>query len=104
MTYSRVPRILVVEDNLDLQILLTEVLAHDYEVASATSGEDAVVLASGATADGTGWTGTLRNDATGQVQAKVNVVCMDGVNEDEVVEKFKDFLDEVSPEDFAGGE
>jgi bifunctional DNase/RNase len=25
-------------------------------------------------------------------------------NEDEVVEKFKDFLDEVSPEDFAGGE
>jgi CheY-like chemotaxis protein len=42
---GRVPRILVVEDNLDLQILLTEVLANDYETASATSGEDAVVLA-----------------------------------------------------------
>ncbi|CAB4695702.1 unannotated protein [freshwater metagenome] len=37
---------------------------------------DAVVLASSATADGTGWTGTVRNDATGQVQAKVNVVCL----------------------------
>ena len=37
---------------------------------------DAVVLASGVTADGRGWTGTVRNDATGQVQAKVNVVCM----------------------------
>ncbi|MCW2794361.1 MAG: conserved repeat domain protein [Nocardioides sp.] len=37
---------------------------------------DAVVLASGVTADGHGWTGRVRNDATGQVQAKVNVVCM----------------------------
>jgi uncharacterized repeat protein (TIGR01451 family) len=37
---------------------------------------DAVVLASGVTPDGTGWTGKVRNDATGQVQAKVNVVCM----------------------------
>ena len=42
---GRFPRILVVEDNLDLQILLTEVLANDYEVASATSGEDAVAVA-----------------------------------------------------------
>jgi CheY-like chemotaxis protein len=42
---GRVPRILVVEDNLDLQTLLTEVLANDYEVASATSGEDGVALA-----------------------------------------------------------
>ena len=40
------------------------------------SWDDAVVLASTTTADGRGWTGTLRNDTTGQVQAKVNVVCM----------------------------
>lgn len=38
--------------------------------------EDAAVLASTTTADGRGWTGTVRNDTTGQVQAKVNVVCM----------------------------
>jgi len=38
--------------------------------------EDAVVRESRVTADGRGWTGTIRNDATGQVQAKVNVVCM----------------------------
>lgn len=37
---------------------------------------DAVVLASRATDDGRGWTGTVRNDSTGQLQAKVNVVCM----------------------------
>lgn len=36
---------------------------------------DAVVLASTATADGRGWTGTVRNETTGQLQAKVNVVC-----------------------------
>lgn len=36
---------------------------------------DAAVLASTTTADGRGWTGTVRNEATGQVQAKVNVVC-----------------------------
>ena len=37
---------------------------------------DAAVLASGVTPDGKSWTGRVRNDATGQVQAKVNVVCM----------------------------
>ncbi|GAB2882875.1 DUF11 domain-containing protein [Nocardioides pacificus] len=37
---------------------------------------DAVVLRSAPTADGDGWAGTLRNDATGQVQAKVNAVCV----------------------------
>ena len=37
---------------------------------------DAMVLRSEATADGTGWVGTIRNDTTGQLQAKVNVVCM----------------------------
>ncbi len=36
---------------------------------------DAVVLVSAPTSDGRGWTGTVRNDTTGQVQAKVNVVC-----------------------------
>lgn len=36
---------------------------------------DAVVLLSAPTTDGRGWTGTVRNDTTGQVQAKVNVVC-----------------------------
>lgn len=38
--------------------------------------DDAMVLRSEATADGLGWTGTVRNDSTGQLQAKVNVVCM----------------------------
>jgi uncharacterized repeat protein (TIGR01451 family) len=37
---------------------------------------DAVVLVSRATDDGRGWTGTVRNDATGQAQGKVNVVCI----------------------------
>lgn len=37
---------------------------------------DAVVLASGATADGRGWAGTVRNTATGQIQGKVTVVCL----------------------------
>lgn len=36
---------------------------------------DAEVLASHATGDGTGWFGKVHNDAAGQVQAKVNVVC-----------------------------
>ncbi|MCW2813230.1 MAG: conserved repeat domain protein, partial [Nocardioides sp.] len=36
---------------------------------------DVVVLRSSATADGTGWTGTVRNTTTGQAQAKVLVVC-----------------------------
>ncbi len=39
------PRILIVEDNLDLLTILTEVLSADYEVASATNGEAAVALA-----------------------------------------------------------
>ena len=38
-------RILIVEDNPDLQTLLTEVLSIDYEVAGATTGEEAVALA-----------------------------------------------------------
>ena len=38
--------------------------------------DDAMVLRSEATADGRGWVGTVRNDTTGQLQAKVNVVCM----------------------------
>lgn len=37
---------------------------------------DAVVLRSAPTADGNGWAGTVRNDTTGQVQAKVNAVCV----------------------------
>jgi len=37
---------------------------------------DVAVLASHATADGSGWTGSIRNDTTGQAQVKVNVVCM----------------------------
>jgi CheY-like chemotaxis protein len=39
------PRILIVEDNLDLQTLLNEVLSCDYRVASAATGEEAVALA-----------------------------------------------------------
>lgn len=38
--------------------------------------DDAMVLRSETTADGLGWTGTVRNDTAGQLQAKVNVVCM----------------------------
>jgi len=38
--------------------------------------DDAMVLRSETTPDGLGWTGTVRNDTTGQLQAKVNVVCM----------------------------
>ena len=37
---------------------------------------DVRVLESRATADGTGWTGTVENTTTGQVQAKVEVVCL----------------------------
>lgn len=35
----------------------------------------ALVSSSRVTADGTGWTGVVTNDATGQLQGKVNVVC-----------------------------
>lgn len=38
--------------------------------------DDAMVLRSETTADGLGWVGTVRNDTSGQLQAKVNVVCM----------------------------
>lgn len=38
--------------------------------------EDIDVLESGVTSTGTGWTGTVRNNTVGQVQAKVEVVCM----------------------------
>lgn len=48
----------------------------DHVDQGAGTFEDVVVLASGATANGRGWTGTIRNDTVGQVQAKVNVVCM----------------------------
>jgi uncharacterized repeat protein (TIGR01451 family) len=37
---------------------------------------DTRVIASGATDDGTGWTGTVRNATAGQLQATVNVVCI----------------------------
>jgi uncharacterized repeat protein (TIGR01451 family) len=37
---------------------------------------DAIVLADRVTDDGRGWTGTIRNEATGQAQGKVNVVCL----------------------------
>jgi two-component system, cell cycle response regulator len=42
---ARGPRILIVEDNLDLQTLLKELLSSEYEVASVSSGEAAVKLA-----------------------------------------------------------
>ena len=38
--------------------------------------DDVMVLQSQATDDGRGWTGIVLNDTTGQLQAKVNVVCM----------------------------
>jgi len=47
----------------------------DHVDQGAGTFEDAVVLASRPTSDSRGWTGTLRNDSGGQVQAKVNVVC-----------------------------
>ena len=39
------PRILIVEDNADLQTLLNEVLSINYTVAGASSGEEAVAIA-----------------------------------------------------------
>jgi uncharacterized repeat protein (TIGR01451 family) len=48
----------------------------DHIDQGAGTWTDVAVLASATTADGRGWTGTLRNGTTGQVQAKVNVVCM----------------------------
>ena len=48
----------------------------DHIDQNAGTWPDVDVLASTTTADGRGWTGTLRNGTTGQVQAKVNVVCM----------------------------
>ena len=48
----------------------------DHIDQNAGTWPDVAVLASTTTADGRGWTGTLRTDTTGQVQAKVNVVCM----------------------------
>ena len=39
------PRILVVEDNADLQTLLNEVLSISYTVAGVSSGEEAVAVA-----------------------------------------------------------
>ena len=48
----------------------------DHVDAGTGSYEDVIVLASGVTADGKGWTGMVRSDASGQVQTKVNVVCM----------------------------
>jgi uncharacterized repeat protein (TIGR01451 family) len=40
------------------------------------SFDDVVVLASGATAAGDGWSGRAHNTATGRAQVKVNVVCV----------------------------
>ena len=48
----------------------------DHVDQGAGTFEDVEVLASGVTADGKGWTGTVRNNTAGQVQAKVMVVCM----------------------------
>lgn len=39
------PRILIVEDNADLQTLLNEVLSINYTVEGASSGEEAVAVA-----------------------------------------------------------
>ena len=39
------PRILIVEDNTDLQTLLKEVLSINYTVAAASSGEEAIAIA-----------------------------------------------------------
>ncbi|GEP39758.1 hypothetical protein NPS01_34210 [Nocardioides psychrotolerans] len=45
-------------------------------VDQGTGGfEDVDVLTSAVTSDGKGWTGAIRNNTTGQVQAKVEVVC-----------------------------
>jgi len=45
-------------------------------VDQGTGGfEDVDVVASAVTSNGRGWTGTIRNHTTGQVQAKVMVVC-----------------------------
>lgn len=38
-------KILIVEDNVDLLVVLKEVLSKDYEVVTARRGEDAVTLA-----------------------------------------------------------
>ncbi|MGH7447083.1 MAG: response regulator transcription factor, partial [Longimicrobiales bacterium] len=38
-------KILIVEDNVDLLVVLKEVLSRDYEVVTARRGEDAVTLA-----------------------------------------------------------
>jgi CheY-like chemotaxis protein len=42
---GRAPRILIVEDNLDLQTLLNELLSSDFDVASAGTGEEGAALA-----------------------------------------------------------
>ena len=39
------PRILIVEDNVDLLTIMKEVLSADYEVATAETGEAAIALA-----------------------------------------------------------
>ncbi len=48
----------------------------DHVDQGAGGFEDIDVLQSAVTTDGKGWTGTVRNNTTGQVQAKVMVVCM----------------------------
>ena len=47
----------------------------DHVDQGAGGFEDVDVVKSTVTADGHGWTGTIRNNTTGQVQAKVMVVC-----------------------------
>lgn len=47
----------------------------DHVDQGAGTFEDVDVVRSAVTADGRGWAGTVRNNTTGQVQAKVEVVC-----------------------------
>ena len=47
----------------------------DHVDQGAGTFEDVDVLQSAVTSDGKGWTGTVRNNTSGQVQAKVEVVC-----------------------------
>lgn len=47
----------------------------DHVDQGAGGFEDVEVVTSAVTSDGRGWTGTIRNHTTGQVQAKVMVVC-----------------------------
>lgn len=45
MSRGPLPRILIVEDNPDLLSILKELLARDYDIVTARTGEDAIKLA-----------------------------------------------------------